>query len=228
MADRILLVDDSLFLREMLRGLMKAGGYETETAISGDECLEKLDNFKPDLIILDVVMEGMDGFEVARNIRKVPEYKSVPIIFLTSRDSRDSKTTGFESGGDDYVLKPFDHEELLARVRRRLDQLHKARESESSARTETLSQLMITVAHHINNALTSVQGAGELIDVNKPESIEMYKGICGRQLKKIRAVVATLEKMASSHELKTTQYIWEGTEMLDIEDMMNEELKNLE
>lgn len=111
---RILIVDDEPDLREILRCNLECAGYTTDTAESAEEALHLL---SPDhsLLLLDVMLGGMSGFRLAEKIRKELK-KSVPIIFITAKDTENDLLTGFSSGGDDYITKPFSLQEVLARV----------------------------------------------------------------------------------------------------------------
>ncbi len=113
----ILVVDDEPAGREVLYGLLTVDGYAVALAQNGTEALEKARATTPDLILLDVMMPDIDGFEVCRQLRKNPELAEVPIIMLTALDDRDSLLEGIEAGADDFISKPFDRQELRARVR---------------------------------------------------------------------------------------------------------------
>lgn len=112
----ILIVDDHLASRETLKGLLFGRGYALEFATNGLEALEKAATLTPDLILLDVMMPGMDGFEVCERLRANPVVAEVPVIMVTALDDRDSRLRGIEAGADDFVSKPFDHAELRKRV----------------------------------------------------------------------------------------------------------------
>lgn len=113
---RILLVDDDLFLHSLISTVFSIVGYEVITAASGEEGVRRVRTDKPDLVLMDVMMPGIDGFEAARRIRRLPEGRQLPIIFLSALDSVDAKITGLRIGGDDYVTKPVQTGELMARV----------------------------------------------------------------------------------------------------------------
>jgi len=113
----ILIVDDQFSAREVLRGLLSGHHYQLEFAANGPEALEKAEAVKPDVILLDVMMPEMDGFEVCAQIRKQPQLAEVPIIMLTALDDLSSRIKGIESGADDFITKPFNTTELLARLR---------------------------------------------------------------------------------------------------------------
>ncbi len=113
-AARVLVVDDEDNIRELVATALGYEGYEVDTASTGRAALEQVRTFRPDLVVLDVMLGDLDGFEVAR--RLVAEGRHPPVLFLTARDTTDDKVQGFRIGGDDYVTKPFSLEELVARV----------------------------------------------------------------------------------------------------------------
>jgi two-component system response regulator MprA len=113
---KILVVDDERAVRDSLRRALELQGYEVELASDGAEALELLAaNGQPDAIVLDILMPGIDGLEVCRQIRRRGD--SVPVLMLTARDAVGDRVEGLDAGADDYVVKPFALEELLARIR---------------------------------------------------------------------------------------------------------------
>lgn len=117
MAESILIVEDDAFNREYLRLLLAAGAFSVLEAPDGLQALALLENTIPDLILLDVVMPGLDGFAVCRKIKENPRLQDIPVIFLSSRAETQDKILGLETGASDYISKPFDAAEILARVR---------------------------------------------------------------------------------------------------------------
>lgn len=113
----ILIVDDHARARETLEALLVSGGYQLLFAASGAEALALAQQHQPDLVLLDVMLPQMDGFEVCVRLRADPRTAEVPIILVTALDDRESRVRGIESGADDFVSKPFDSAELRARVR---------------------------------------------------------------------------------------------------------------
>src|SRR5512134_3847880 len=113
----VLIVDDDPTAREALVAILEGEGYELQQAKDGIQALTLLKQLQPDLILLDVMMPAMDGFDVCRRIRATPQLAEVPIILLTALDDRDSLVRGIESGADDFLSKPPDRRELVARVR---------------------------------------------------------------------------------------------------------------
>lgn len=123
---KILLVDDSSTVLLLHRMMLSHCGYELLTAKDGQEALEKASTERPDLIFLDILMPRMDGFQACRALRSRPETKTVPIILVTTRGEPHYVRQGFESGCTDYITKPFDGEELLAKVRGHLEEARSA------------------------------------------------------------------------------------------------------
>ncbi|HEY9180497.1 MAG TPA: response regulator [Candidatus Baltobacteraceae bacterium] len=116
----ILVVDDDRNLRKIIQTNLELAGYDVTTAANGEDALRLLDSMQPDLIVLDVMMPVMDGYEVARRIRRHPSNTHVPIIMLTAKSEVEDKLAGFEAGADDYITKPFGPQELLARVKAKI------------------------------------------------------------------------------------------------------------
>lgn len=116
----ILIVDDEPVNRLILESSLTKNGYLTVSAASGEECLDVAAKKQPDLILLDILMPGMNGFDTCRRLKQIPVTKDIPVIFLSTLSDSEQKTQGFERGGVDYVSKPFDTRELLARVRTHL------------------------------------------------------------------------------------------------------------
>jgi two-component system OmpR family response regulator len=112
---RLLVVDDEPNIVELLSASLRFAGFDVATATNGPEAVELARTFRPDLVVLDVMMPGMDGFAVARRLRE--SGVRLPIVFLTARDATEDKVTGLTLGGDDYVTKPFSLEEVVARIR---------------------------------------------------------------------------------------------------------------
>ena len=112
---RVLVVDDEPNLAEVVTMALRFNGFTVETAATGREALAAVNKFKPHLMVLDVMLPDMEGFEVASRLGA--QRAGVPIIFLTARDATEDKVRGLSGGGDDYMTKPFSLEELVARIR---------------------------------------------------------------------------------------------------------------
>ena len=140
----ILIVDDNASARETLLAMLESENYQIEQAKDGFQTLQMLQYIKPDLILLDVMMPGMDGFETCRRIRATPELAEVPIIILTALDDRASLLQGIEAGADDFLSKPVDRYELIARARTitRLNRYHILQQQRENLRE--MSERLIT------------------------------------------------------------------------------------
>src|SRR5512135_1114613 len=116
MGNRILVVDDTPANLQALAGILKEKGYQISVATNGKQALEVLARVRPDLVLLDVMMPEMDGFETCRRMKASEQWRQIPIIFLTAKTDVTDIVQGFELGAVDYVAKPFNAHELLARV----------------------------------------------------------------------------------------------------------------
>jgi two-component system, OmpR family, response regulator len=112
---RVLVVDDEAYITDLVGMALRYEGFEVAVAASGREALARAGEFRPDLLVLDVVLPDLDGIEVCARLRR--DGMGAPVVFLTARDATEDKITGLTVGGDDYVTKPFSLEELIARVR---------------------------------------------------------------------------------------------------------------
>jgi two-component system OmpR family response regulator len=116
MTANLLVVEDDPTLRELLAASLRFAGFAVSATASGAEAVRIATSGPPDLVVLDVMLPDVDGFEVLRRLRKAPG-RDIPVLFLTARDAGEDKVAGLTAGGDDYVTKPFRLEELIARIR---------------------------------------------------------------------------------------------------------------
>ena len=114
--DKILIVDDNLANVELLEGILE-DDYNFETATSGEQAMEVAAKFQPDIILLDIMMPGIDGYQVCQMIRQDPKLNHAKIIMVSAKTMLTERLEGYEAGADDYLIKPFDSDELLAKVR---------------------------------------------------------------------------------------------------------------
>ena len=129
---RLRVVDDEPNILELLSASLRFAGFEVASAANGVEALRLARSFRPDLLVLDVMMPEMDGFDLVRRLRG--EGSRTPVVFLTARDATEDKVTGLTLGGDDYVTKPFSLEEVVARIRAVLRRTSEGPTSEQSWR----------------------------------------------------------------------------------------------
>lgn len=152
MTEKILVVEDELSLQETLAYNLIRQGYEVETVGDGIAALDKARQLHPDLIVLDLMLPGMDGFEVCRILR---QEMTTPVLMLTARDDEIDRVVGLEVGADDYITKPFSMRELMARVKAMLRRVRLVREeaaatggSNSTHQRYTFEELVIDVSRH--------------------------------------------------------------------------------
>jgi DNA-binding response OmpR family regulator len=119
-APRILIVDDDPVIVRLLQINFRLDGYEVDTASRGEEALERVRVHRPDVVVLDVMMPGIDGWEVCRRLKETPGAKHLPVIFLSARAQDEDRQRGYALGVDEYVTKPFDPAHLVEIVRRSL------------------------------------------------------------------------------------------------------------
>ncbi|MDN4603511.1 response regulator transcription factor [Paenibacillus sp. F6_3S_P_1C] len=113
--NQILIVDDDVYIRELVNTILKQEGFLTIEAVDGNDALQKVEEAHPSLCIIDIMMPGMDGFELCRELRQFHE--DIPILMLTAKEDITQKVKGFEMGTDDYLTKPFEPAELIARTK---------------------------------------------------------------------------------------------------------------
>ena len=116
-SDTILAVDDEVHILELISFNLKAAGYHVVTALTGEEALKRCEVERPSLVLLDIMLPGIDGLEVCRRLKGDRMTSNIPIIMLTARGDEVDKILGLELGADDYIIKPFDSKELVARVK---------------------------------------------------------------------------------------------------------------
>jgi class 3 adenylate cyclase len=148
---RILAVDDNPQNVKLLEQVLRSSGYEVESALSGAEALAKLESTQPDLVLLDVVMPGMSGYEVCRAIRASPATALLPVVMVTALDPAEERVKGIEAGADDFLSKPINQAEILARVKSllRIRALHRKVEDQARQLTEWNAKLEERVAAQV-------------------------------------------------------------------------------
>ncbi len=162
-AFRILLVDDNPRNLQLLGHILNGAGHPTAFAMDGERALDMLTDDRYDLVLLDVMMPGMNGFEVCRRMKSDPKTREIPVIFLTARTEPDSVVEGFEAGAVDYVTKPFHARELLARVSTQERLRAAERERTEREALQAILELAGAVCHEFNQPLQVISGAAELM-----------------------------------------------------------------
>src|SRR6266545_5952440 len=113
---RVLLIDDEQFYFKLIKKTLKEADYDLEYSKSGNEGLGKIPSFEPEMLIIDLKLPEMDGFQILERLRRDPKFSYIPVIVITSKDELSEKLKAFELGADDYLVKPFQPEELVARM----------------------------------------------------------------------------------------------------------------
>jgi DNA-binding NarL/FixJ family response regulator len=175
MSKRLLVVDDEPNLLRAVAAILRGEGFEVSTARSGREALVSVAQSLPDLIVSDVRMPGMDGFELARKLRSAPNFALVPIIFLTAKDETEDRVEGFQAGVDVYLTKPFEPNELVAVIKnilQRVERTHstiarlignqEAERETVRVRDEELTEAEWRVAESVARGLSNKEIALEL------------------------------------------------------------------
>ncbi|MEE4357139.1 MAG: response regulator [Desulfococcaceae bacterium] len=227
---KVLVVDDAQSVLTVIREILE-DEYIVKTARSGEEGLAIIPDFKPDMILLDVTMHGIDGYEVCRRVRQDGIFGFIKIIMVSGRTMLEERLKGYEAGADDYIGKPFKPEELLAKVRvfMRLksveDQLHdlnKELNDQVRMRTEQLvdaermaaiGRYAAGIVHNLNNPLQVIMGNAELLAVKNPDN---------RNIMNLRKAAAQMKKIIST--ILSTSYRESNTEYVPID--LNELLKD--
>jgi two-component system sensor histidine kinase/response regulator len=213
---KILIVDDAIDTVELLRKRFHSEGYETAEAYDGEEALKKVDEYNPDLIVLDVMMPKIDGYEVCRRLKTDENKKYTPVLMLTAKGEIESKVKGLEIGADDYLSKPFDYKELSARVKSLLT-IKSAREKfVEEEKSVALEKMMDEVAHEVRNPLVSIGGFAKRVYDRLPENDPNKK-----YLEMIMDEVLKLENMVKLLiEIKTMAVCY--LECADVNDIITE------
>ena len=160
--DRLLVVSASETEVMTLAGMLGRLGFEVIPALNGDEALKTLAHRRPDLILLDLHLPGEDGFTVCQRIQEHPEWADIPIIFISEKQDKEVVVRALESGGVDYVAKPFHKQELLSRVRTQL-MLKTSREYAKRLAQEK-EELVGIISHHLQNHLAGIQMSAQLLE----------------------------------------------------------------
>ncbi|MBW1965999.1 MAG: response regulator [Deltaproteobacteria bacterium] len=198
--DKILIVEDNVDTVDLLRKRLHADGFDTAEAYDGEEGLKKVAEYEPDLIVLDIMMPKLDGFEVCKRLKEDESTRYIPVLMLTAKGDVDSTVKGLDVGGDDYLAKPFDYKELVARIRSLLSIKAEREKLLEEEKSEALEKMMDQVVHEIRNPLVAIGGFARRI------SESLSEGDPNREyLKLIVQNVETLEHMIKKLiELKTT------------------------
>lgn len=214
--------DDELFLRIISRQL-RSVNFEIITARDGLEAIKKAEEFHPDIIISDWMMPKMNGKELCQKVKQHDQLKWTYFIMVTARDKIEDLVMGFESGADDFLPKPCDAQELIARVRTGLRIVALQRENIRLQRIEAINETAITANHEINNPLQTIVTSIELIQKQNPDLDKHTKenlDIISNNAMRIRNVMMKLENLIKSESI---EYISDGPQMIDLDRSITKE-----
>jgi DNA-binding response OmpR family regulator len=212
---RILVIDDSK-ITQMLVAEILAGKYELDFRDDGVSGIAAAKQNRPDLILLDIRLPNMDGFEVCRILKSEEATSGIPIIFITSMESETERVKGFEAGAEDYVVKPFYLEELLARIKVHLALQSAKAQAVELERLKVFKELAVALSHEINNPLTTAYAYLHLMRKELPDAnqsvIESLAGI-HKEMERIKDI---LNRLAQASKVATTSYN-SSISMIDID-----------
>ncbi|MEC7182338.1 MAG: response regulator [Bdellovibrionota bacterium] len=197
---KILIVDDVQKNVQVLGTLLKNEHYSLVIAQNGKEAIERAVKIKPDIILLDINMPGMDGIEVCRVLKESVETKEVPVIFLTAQNTTISKVKGFTVGAADYIEKPYDPAELLARVATHLEIKFSREQIAKDSKLKATLKAHGILAHEVYNPLTAIMGNLDMMrmmvesgSINKDKLSTFIK----RSLEGCQSIVEKVESLKS-------------------------------
>jgi adenylate cyclase len=185
---RILVVDDQRTNVELMAGLLRQRNYEVHTAFDGQQALRLVHELRPDLVVSDILMPGLDGYELCRRLRADPQTTLLPVVLVTSLDPQAERLKGIEAGADDFLAKPVNWTELFARVRSLLRV--KALQDEVRRQTEALRDWNAKLEERVNEQIGAIQRLGRLKRFFSPHVAE--------------AIVAGGEDMLAPHRCEIT------------------------
>ncbi len=203
-APSILVVDDQPINVQLLRRKLEREGIRVVSAYSGSEALELVQQNKPDLILLDVMMPDMDGIEVCERLQANEDLRGIPVIFITAQTTKESKLEGLNVGAVDYITKPIDLDETLARVQTQLrfvainrQVLDLTRRLEESRKAATIGAVTQGIAHNLNNLLGVVIGYLDLVKAyhDQPEQVKKNVHHVEDAVQRIVAIIKQLSTL---------------------------------
>ncbi len=218
-ADRIFIIDDNKMNINLINSILGKEGYEVFSTLDSTTAFKKTIEIKPDLILLDIMMPEMDGFQVCEQLKASDQTRFIPIIFLTSRNDEEGIKRAFELGAADYVTRPFNRTELLARIRTHLDLKNTHQKLIKLERQSAILAMAVTANHEINQPLTVLSGNLFLLKESlsskalSPKEME-YMERMERAIMKIKMI---LEKFRNPSSIKIQKYI-EDTKMVVFDD----------
>ena len=246
----ILIVDDTQTNLDILFEFLKSYNFKVLIAIDGESAIEQIEYIKPDLILLDVMMPGIDGFETCRRLKADPNTKNIPVIFMTALADTVDKIKGFKMGAVDYITKPFQHQELLIRIQTHLtinnlqkqlqqknDELahinqnlenlvqQKTKQLIDQEKTAIIGRLIQGMFHNLKSPLQSIQTCSDLVELKgnnfNDDSLIEYSNFINRAINQINLMMENLMIKSSKEQIQEIQPV-------NINELLKRELQLLE
>ncbi len=178
--DKVLIVEDEKDTLFILTKLLEKNGYEVASAINGSEALDIIDDFSPKVIVADWTMPIMDGIELCNRLKENEKHKLIYYIILTARTSLKDRVKGLDVGADDFLLKPTENQELLARIRSGVRIFNLQNELKEIEHEKALIEMATTIGHKINNPLSSLSVSlksleGDLDQIDKEKFVDDFE-----------------------------------------------------
>ena len=194
---RVLVIEDEKEIRENIIELLTLSGFEAQGASNGERGIKIMQIEQPDLVVCDIMMDGMDGFGVLQSVRNDAETADIPFIFLTALSSHDDLRLGMTSGADDYLTKPFSSEDLIDAIHARIDRLNKTQDRPTHRQTQLINKVFdqVNLPDEVSDEVT--QRAMQSITDRIHRMSDDYLTVCDKDLKleRVTEQVALLAKM---------------------------------
>lgn len=213
-AKKILITDDNPVNIKTTTLILERAGYLTESAYNGKECIEKTKSVNPDLILLDISMPETSGLTVCKTLRKNNHAKNIPIIFVTAHTDNTTLKEAFDSGGTDYVRKPVNKIELLARIKSALIQQELIKKLILEEKLEGVLEMAGAVCHELNQPLQFISGSLELLLMSLPHEDPRYQDITKIKFQ-VEKMGKITKKLMGITTYETTKYVG-NTRIIDI------------
>lgn len=196
---KVLVVDDNEQNTELLASKLETDGYETDTACDGPEALEKVERFTPDLILLDIMMPKMDGYEVCRRLKADEKTRHIPVIMVTARGEVEDKILGLDTGAEDYICKPCSLAEISARVRSILHTRELQIRLGEMEKLAALGQMVDGIAHEVRNPLMVIGGmARHIKEKVTDEQVHGHINLIIREVERLERMVERIDEYKRS------------------------------
>lgn len=206
----VLVVDDQPINTKLLQRRLQREDMRVTTAANGIECLKSVEEDRPDLILLDVMMPEMDGIEACKRLKADPKTRDIPVIFITARTSQEGKIEGLRTGATDYITKPIDLEETLARVNTQLSIQRAYRENlnlqqrlNDIRRSAAIGSITQGISHNLNNLLGVVVGYLDLLkhSLDNPEAADRSINAMDNAIQRMVKLIRELSRIASEEDV---------------------------